>query len=127
MVKPRFRERKALRDEHSFWIFFLRQLSLPKLVAKRLKNLADLSTDSWDWGHYNCIQVLPTSRSPSKQPGLSFGTLSQDKPEIEKLIQGLKPKIKYFQISVPSLVACQKQKLKSSLEEDTSSRASCCY
>lgn len=127
MVKPRFRERKTLRDEHSFWIFFLRQLSLPKLVAKRLKNLADLSTDSWDWGHYNCIQVLPRSRSPSKQPGLSFGTLSQDKPEIENLTQGLKPKIKYFQISVASLVACQKQKLKSSVEEDTSSRASCCY
>ena len=126
-MKPRFGERKALRDEHRFWILFLRQLSLPKLVAKRLKNLAELSTDSWSWGHYNCIQVLPRSRSPSKQPRLSFGTLSQDEPEIEKLTQGLMPKIKYFQISVPSLVACQKQKLKSSLEEDICYRASCCY
>ena len=70
-------------------------------------------------------QVLPRSRNPSKQPQFSFGALNQDEPEIEKLSQALKPKMKYFQISVTSLDACQKQKQKSSLEEDTSSRASC--
>ena len=85
----------------------------------------ELSTNSWGWGHGNCPQVLPRSRNPSKQPQLSFGILNQDEPEIEKLSQGLKPKIKYFQISVTSLEACQKQKQKSSLEDDTSSRASC--
>lgn len=37
----------------------------------------------------------------------------------------MKPKIKYFQISVTGLDACQKQKQESSLEEDTSSRTSC--
>ena len=72
-------------------------------MAKRLRNLAELSTNSWCCRHGNCIQDLPKSRIPSKQLRLLFGTLSQDDPEIEKFPQGLKSKIKYFQISVPSL------------------------